>query len=954
MLNKIKLIIIYSGIFLCFFFILPQKTTASSSSIVTKIGIEGDKLEVLCQNESTLPIYKIFYRVYFPDGNVLESKVTDELEPKEINSQKFTVNKDILTQSENLIYVKGEYITTDNPYHNKFPAPFLATILIPNEDLDSLNIEVERTYLYIDQDNGKLSLSMTNLSSTDLSLELSLILPEGIKCTNIDKYEDLYLKADGKSQIHLDLVNSWRNAGDSSTIIINLKDTKSNQSKIERYPFSISKKEDTPFNVAFIFGFLVFAYLAARYYFKLPLRYQNLIFILGVTVFIFEFIPLKYILSNTSTTGGDTFSHYNSAKYITEHLHSKGKLTGWYPGSYAGFPILTFYTPLAFILISIFSFIINFNIAFKIISVLGIVGIPFSVYILTKKLKFQKNGQLIAATLSLLFILNEAYSMYGGNLTSTLAGEFAHALGNVFLLIFTGYLYSGIKNKKYSKVNSILLCLTGLSHPYPFIIAVLQQIFFLLPKFYSIKEIKENFKYIVKVNLLAFLLIAFWAIPFVVYIQYTTEALTEFWEVRLNEVIPDLMLPFFIVSIPAFLFALIAKKRSVLFISFSAYLSVILLLLSNNLKLVNIRFLPFIALYVLIIAGYGIGKFINIFRNYKPIPTVLMLVCVYAIFMITKQNVILAPTWVKWNYTGYENKPYTEKFEEITEYIRSLPGNDRVGYEHSTTQENFGTIRTYESLYEYTGKATLEGLYLHTISTTPFIYYIQSEASEISTNIFTYLSYTHYDAEEAASHLKMFNTRYFIASSDPIKEQMKKSKEYKLLKEFHPYAVFELTRNPNSYIEVLSEIPLQSDSKDWNQKAYNWYITNDPNTYIKTDKDIPFPQTQGCSNEVRLLEFNEENIAFGTDNINCPHLIRISYFPRWKVKGAKEIYRASPNFMIIFPEQNKVELSYGKTYIEYIATALSILGLIILLPSTYRKKITRYLKSSLKSFKKKK
>ena len=48
------------------------------------------------------------------------------------------------------------------------------------------------------------------------------------------------------------------------------------------------------------------------------------------------------LLTNTTTTGGDTGAHIAMPKYL-ESLLSHGHLTGWDPGWYDGFPLYTFY-----------------------------------------------------------------------------------------------------------------------------------------------------------------------------------------------------------------------------------------------------------------------------------------------------------------------------------------------------------------------------------------------------------------------------------------------------------------------------------------------------------------------------------------------------------------------------------------------------------------------------------
>jgi tetratricopeptide (TPR) repeat protein len=63
----------------------------------------------------------------------------------------------------------------------------------------------------------------------------------------------------------------------------------------------------------------------------------------------------------------------------------------------------------------------------------------------------------------------------------------------------------------------------------------------------------------------------------------------------------------------------------------------------------------------------------------------------------------------------------------------------------------------------------------------------------------------------------------------------------------------------------------------------------------------------------------------------APFLVKISYHPNWRVQGAARINLASPAFMLIFPEEPKVELRFTSTWPNHLGLALTIAGLLILL-----------------------
>jgi hypothetical protein len=47
--------------------------------------------------------------------------------------------------------------------------------------------------------------------------------------------------------------------------------------------------------------------------------------------------------------------------------------------------------------------------------------------------------------------------------------------------------------------------------------------------------------------------------------------------------------------------------------------------------------------------------------------------------------------------------------------------------------------------------------------------------------------------------------------------------------------------------------------------------------------------------------------------------------------GAKRVYLVTPDFMLVYPEQEEVELYYGYTLSDNVGRGLSALGLVILI-----------------------
>jgi hypothetical protein len=183
--------------------------------------------------------------------------------------------------------------------------------------------------------------------------------------------------------------------------------------------------------------------------------------------------PLDMLLTQTTTSGGDTGAHHYPAQYLIQELLPHWRLTGWAPGWYAGMPMLTFYFPFPFLLIALLSYIIPYTVAFKLITALGVFLLPLAAYGMVRLWRIRRPYPVIAAVFAAGFLLMEKsgggqlYSIYGGNILSTLAGEFGYMLSFALMFLFLGTMYRGMEKPRLNMffvLNCLLLMALALSH----------------------------------------------------------------------------------------------------------------------------------------------------------------------------------------------------------------------------------------------------------------------------------------------------------------------------------------------------------------------------------------------------------------------------------------------------------------------------------------------------------
>jgi hypothetical protein len=172
------------------------------------------------------------------------------------------------------------------------------------------------------------------------------------------------------------------------------------------------------------------------------------------------------LLTNTTTTGGDTGAHIAMPKFL-ETLMSHGHLTGWDPGWYDGFPLYTFYFTIPDLFIAIGGWVIPYGVAFKLGTILGSVMLPICAWACGRFFRLRAPLPTLLAAATLPFLFDYTFTIYGGNLFSTLAGEYAFSFSLSLAVLFLGLFACAIREGRYRGWAAVVLAGCVLSHIVP-------------------------------------------------------------------------------------------------------------------------------------------------------------------------------------------------------------------------------------------------------------------------------------------------------------------------------------------------------------------------------------------------------------------------------------------------------------------------------------------------------
>ena len=677
----------------------------------------------------------------------------------------------------------------------------------------------------------------------------------------------------------------------------------------------------------------------------------------AVFAFLLCYLEPASLFSNTITTGGDTGSHYYTAQYLRDHLLPGGKISGWCQGNLAGFPMLQNYFPLPFLITTVLSWIIPLQIAFKVTTLTGTFLLPPCTYLFFRLLKQPFPIPITGALFSLSFLFMEGNSMWGGNIPSTLAGTFCYSLGFSLAVLWLGLLYRVMSENKGLPICAIVLALVGLCHGYTLLAVLFSSLFFLISR----KNFKPNLKRLLLINTLAFCLMGFWLIPLMAFLPYTTRfsILWIFfsWDQILREVLPVILYPFMAFAVVGTLWMFFRRRRNtpgllprpwayVWFISLSG---LALYFIGYRLGLVDIRFLPFFQFF-LVIGGAFLWSLVSLPRMVKILGALAVLLLT---FLWVDSRETISRSWAQSNYAGFEAKALWKPFNAVNEFLRGDEKDARVVYEHSMRNQGAGTVRAFENLPLFSGRSTLEGVYIQGSLSVPFIFYLQSELSQKPSTPIPNYNYSRFNLEKAHEHLKLFNVGEVVLVEPETLQAATRSPLFDFAYRSGPFEVHRVRGNSGRYVEQLTQKPVMASTKDWRKLSYKWFRLGDLSVplvfkdnvdqkdrnrfHVLKNPDVSalpktplLPKTPGGQTGPIREVVGEEEILIANASPGKPLLIKISYHPNWKVEGADQIYLVSPAFMLIYPRETSVRLYYGRTWPDYLGVLLSLMAILFL------------------------
>ena len=706
------------------------------------------------------------------------------------------------------------------------------------------------------------------------------------------------------------------------------------------------------------------------------------------------FLRVDLVFENNTPTGGDMGAHIVAIDTFIKDFMPNFQINGWSNDWFGGYPLYYFYFPLPAIITFFLNLIFPFGIAFKIMVVLSIILVVYSIEKLMRKTSNQIS--IYGATAGLFYVFTESFTIYGGNLASTLAGQFSFGYSLAFANLSIFYLLKSNNNFRFP-ISSIFLASCLLSHLIPFIIYSPIYAFYWLSR-------KQNFNQKILSISIFLALVSRWSASLIMNLEYTTNmSYTPFS--RIEDLIKKDILPIIFILIGLLITKhknLIKNKTLNLFELYLIFSSILLYFFVPEGALWNGRLVPFFNLGIIFLFFKALEIFIEDIYLYQQglnVLTVLFfggtIYCLYIFYekwsayqsylnvyvpiilliiifaIINLNNVVIQlnmlivsiifstisflPHWLNWNFTGYEGKNDWNQIQSLYTKLENLkPG--RIMWEPNSDMNKYGTPMTLMTLPYFTKHTSMEGLYFDSSITTPFHFISVSGLAKRPSNPVGGLSYINNKFDQGVDYLYDLGIDYFISYTEEIESKAMSSDRLNFLFSSDPFSVFEVSSSKveliNQDIEVFSKVNkqegiLSSVFRDTNianffEKAYENFDELDEKRIVEVSNKILIQPSNNNNLEVTDIRITNRKISFFTNNPGELHLIKVSYFPNWSISNGLGPFRTSPSFMSVIPNQEYVEINFVKTSLEknsfYFSIFSLLLSLIILIRSKNVKK----------------
>jgi hypothetical protein len=705
----------------------------------------------------------------------------------------------------------------------------------------------------------------------------------------------------------------------------------------------------------------------------IPPTWLTPVVLVAITLFIFWQLKPGALFSASLPTGGDLGGHVASP---AELRHILPRLTGWTSNYFGGYPAYEFYMPIPALVVLAFNLVLPYGFAFKLVVALIVLALPVAAWALGRLSRLPAPVPVAMAIAVLPFLFDDSNFKYGGNLMSTVAGEFSYGMGVVLVLASLGLFDVALRTGRWRALTALLLALAALCEPTMAVMLIVASV--LLIGAHCLQDVKVALRRAAPIVVLAPLVALFWFLPFAWNHSERDPLpypLTGGW---LNLLFP---LPVWVTLILLAL-AIAGGVRAVrsrhpvslMLVGMAVFAAFAVLIFprgwfggwesQQSLSWLGSRILPFWYLTMGLLAGIGGGDLV--LRQLKrrrsaaqgpsamtlaPLTALgVTLLCIALSMGAFGTNALVktsqVPRTVEQAFSGYQGDPLWPQYKALIDTMA------RVGATHGCGR----AMPEYDPTYKYGSPFETTLLPYWTNSCIQSMYGIPIDAS---------INYTFEDLASAAVSPSNYNTvqpgvkyptipffhavtlmrdlgvRYYLAFNSAAIGLANKQHGLVRVATSGPWVIYMV--QGSTLVQGLSHDPVVAypspkvDALQWIDTATTWFLGNvvarpsagGPPEWPRTgDLATAKPGADLPPVKITRLKMGQSSVSFHVDRTGIPVEVKESYYPWWSAQGAEGPWRLAPDYLVVVPTSHTVVLTASPGTVENVSWVISILAVV--------------------------
>ncbi len=694
----------------------------------------------------------------------------------------------------------------------------------------------------------------------------------------------------------------------------------------------------------------------------------------------------ELVLTDSFPLGTDLTGHV-----VVAWIDSTDSLA-WLPGSWSqamfnGFPVNQLYPWLPSLLAGLLSHVIPLAVAVKLVVVTPLVALPWAAWRAGSWAGLPAWTAVLLAVGTVPYIYDTSCSSCGGNISSTINGEYSFAWSMLFAVLALGAVDRLARERRGLATAVLLVAATSFSHPLPplwlivgvFVIAVGREVW----------SDRRGLLLFGAAALSAALLSAMWWIPFLGRRDWVPAVDLVRGEQTLTWLFPAGVAWEVAITLLALAGAAWAvRRRSYLLIAFGAGSLVALatfLRFTDGGPFYSIRVLPFwqFGRWMLAAVGFAwvLAAVVSRVRTDRGVatnpviaPAAWLLLSALAIGSTwgwwgvispatTEQNgragvlglettITSQSAAVRSTLGGFGARADFPELESVQALIRDVGETRGCGalmWDNGDPAVDggvpFGDPEVFWQSAIWTDGCipAADGVLVDSSMTAPAMQFTKSLVSQTTEQLLPNRPVFNFTlAQGGIDRLRSMGIRYYLTHGGRPATEAKATSGLALVAEAGPWAMWEvdkgvaaasLTALPAVFAPTLSDAEWEAVSNAYfRAKTFDQVplVQSGPPSWPRASLSALPQVTPVEPAGVRDIVLGADRVSFTVQRTGTPVIVRVSAYPGWQVTGADGPYRATANYLVVVPTEKTVTLVKARTALDWLAIASGAVGLALL------------------------